>query len=214
MGQLPPSITIASGRCPHGAPAGGCPICNGGGGGGGSVRKGEMSWGECYSMGQAMQAAKQRAELNNVYFQMSQSRAADQKMMQNNLNPFTAVSANVAQNRFLAPVLNFANAIREPIQKMANAIANTFNNLANHIRENVKKFTENFSENMQKLLSSVLNQKEAIQKTITEAFNVVKKKFLDIVTGADGKMKKDKKGKNKENQQKKPQEDEEDSDVV
>lgn len=56
------------GTCPHGLPAGACPICNGmgGGGGGGSAKKadrpaGEMSWDQCYAVWQKMLQAKDLA---------------------------------------------------------------------------------------------------------------------------------------------------------
>lgn len=56
------------GKCPHGLPAGACPICSGmGGGGGSSARKGnkatgEMSWDECYAVWQQMLKAKEAAQ--------------------------------------------------------------------------------------------------------------------------------------------------------
>ena len=51
------------GTCPHGLPAGACPICSGMGGGGGSSRKttkaaGEMSWDECVAVGQMLKAQR------------------------------------------------------------------------------------------------------------------------------------------------------------
>ena len=54
---------IKPGMCPHGMPAGSCPICNGSRGGGVNkridVRKpGEMSWSECFAMGLRMRADK------------------------------------------------------------------------------------------------------------------------------------------------------------
>ena len=59
--------TIRIATCPHGASPGGCPICSGMGGGSGTKRNvGEMSWGECYSIGLMLKAARQNAELNKA----------------------------------------------------------------------------------------------------------------------------------------------------
>lgn len=68
-----PKIALTSGgTCPHGLPLGACPICSGAGGGGGSSKKaarpaGEMSWDECFAVGQMMKAqrlAQQKKDLS------------------------------------------------------------------------------------------------------------------------------------------------------
>ena len=49
------------GTCPHGLPMGACPICNGMGGGGSVKRDNkprEMTWNECYAIGQMLKAQK------------------------------------------------------------------------------------------------------------------------------------------------------------
>ena len=57
---------IKPGMCPHGMPAGACPICNGMSSASApkkdvNVRKaGEMTWSECFAMGLRMKADKQR----------------------------------------------------------------------------------------------------------------------------------------------------------
>ena len=53
--------TKPPGTCPHGLPVGACPICSGMGGGGAkkadsTAKPGEMSWNECYAIGQMMKA--------------------------------------------------------------------------------------------------------------------------------------------------------------
>jgi hypothetical protein len=52
------------GGCPHGAPRGACPACNGGGGGGGSAGKkaGLMTWNEAYGLWNALRVARIRNE--------------------------------------------------------------------------------------------------------------------------------------------------------
>lgn len=65
------------GTCPHGLPMGACPICNGGGGGGGSSKKydkangssGEMSWAECFAVGQMMKAQQLAQQKKDVAMQ-------------------------------------------------------------------------------------------------------------------------------------------------
>lgn len=64
------------GTCPHGLPFGACPICNGMGGGGGAAKKadfsakpGEMSWAECYAIGQMLKAQKLNAAMDKAEVQ-------------------------------------------------------------------------------------------------------------------------------------------------
>lgn len=48
------------GTCPHGLPQGACPICSGGGGSRkpDKLPQGEMSWDECFAVGQMLKAQK------------------------------------------------------------------------------------------------------------------------------------------------------------
>lgn len=97
------------GKCPHGLPAGACPICSGmGGGGGASTRKadkpsGEMSWDECYAVWQQMLRAKEAAQLKR--------NEALQAQMQPPVS-FTAKMDNVAQK-----FADFAQRLTTFIQK-------------------------------------------------------------------------------------------------
>lgn len=195
-----PPINITA-KCPHGSTPGGCPICNGGGGsGGGSVRKNQMSWDECYREGQAIRAAKQRAEMNNLYFQQSINNAIQQKNTEQAYNFKMIQQISNAVNRTVMPAMNVINNIKTPVVKLFSSITATASDIAKTIRENIKNFTEKFSENMQKVLSAVLNQTEALKKSVSEAFSKIKKKFIDMVTETDGKMNKNG-GKKKDNQQ-------------
>ena len=66
------------GSCPHGLPAGACPICSGMGGGGAkkadfSAKPGEMSWNECAAIGAFLRAQKAAHQAKEADFRCRKS---------------------------------------------------------------------------------------------------------------------------------------------
>jgi hypothetical protein len=176
-----------SGLCPHGMPFGACPICSGTGGGGGakkadfSAKPGEMSWGECYSIGQMMKAAQQEQALNRQIDQQALLQNAMlikfagliAEKLANITNFFTAAMAkpaailnNTAQvitNTLVKPVIQVANQVAE-------RLANNFNSL--------KEAVVNISD---KIAAIIGEQRNALEKFVAENFENAKKKILGLL---------------------------------
>ena len=151
------------GSCPHGLPAGACPICSGMGGGGAkkadfSAKPGEMSWNECAAIGaflRAQKAAHQAKEADfqrHVQalhkFQTTMANAAERasqfaQLVQNSLPPILAKPiAFVAQN-IIANTLTFIQNLPTTI---ANFVQNTIQNLAEKLSDITSKLTAVYGE--------------------------------------------------------------------
>lgn len=171
------------GTCPHGLPMGACPICNGMGGGGG-VRKDnkpkEMSWNECYAIGQMLKAqklAKQHtqqmftaqdaaARLNNLQTQINAMKMA----LLNSTLPKPLVKAfTVLADSILIPAAKAMQAVSEAVQKAANAVLKTLNEIK-----------QKFVEIADKLTAILGEAKAALQKKINEKFKDIKKKIFNL----------------------------------
>lgn len=172
-------------KCPHGLPAGACPSCTGGGGGGGSVKKGDMSWDECYSIGLALNAAKKNAELNR----QSQNQELLSQMMANKLSQKLNPIQNFIQARIILPVTNFLNKIAEnPVLKPLVTIASNLITQFNNIKEKLKQLMDNFPNIMDKLVAIFGEQEKNLKEFISQNLNKVKKKIFGLLEMIDGSM--------------------------
>ncbi len=173
------------GSCPHGLPAGACPICNGmSGGGGGSVRKqdskaNEMSWNECYAIGQMMKAQKlarqqtqdmQAQQIQNALFEKIANQLAQARTALMNAIPTSVVRVfNAVKTILLTPVSQLGQMLVNTVQTIASGIAK----IANAINEKLINITD-------KLAAMFGEMKNAIEKKISERLKDLKKKVFNL----------------------------------
>lgn len=177
------------GTCPHGLPAGACPICNGmGGGGGGAAKKadrpaGEMTWDQCYAVWQKMLQAKDLAA--------QKKHDAMQAQMQAPVN-FSAKIENAALKiAGLADKLaNFVqNAKQTPTimtktlalaAKIAIPVLNVLQNVANLAQKAVNFVQQKLADISDKLNAIFGELKNSIEKKISDKLKDFKKRFKSI----------------------------------
>lgn len=183
------------GTCPHGLPQGACPICSGMMSGGSSSRDvrrnaGEMTWNECYAMGQVLKAQREKT-LND--------KQAELQAMQNTLVLKNSI-------KFLTPIINFTsnflnsqplinkivtNIATQPAKlavKVLNELKNIVQNVLNTVTENINKLKEGLINITDKLAALYGEAKNALEKTIAENFKNVKKKFFGLLGMVDTEM--------------------------
>lgn len=177
------------GTCPHGLPAGACPICNGlGGGGGGSAKKvgrpaGEMTWDQCYAVWQKMLHAKDLAA--------QRKQDALQAQMQAPVN-FSARLENAAMK--IADLADrLANFVRNAKQtptiatktlalaaKIAIPVLNVLQNAANLAQKVVSFVQEKLVDISDKLNAIFGELKNSIEKKISDKLKDFKKRFKSL----------------------------------
>jgi len=181
------------GCCPHGLPMGACPICNGGGaGGGGSAKKmerpaGEMSWDECFAMGQQMKAQKLAQQQKDVAM-----------LAQANLPMNTAGRLeNIAQK--IATIVEKLSAIVQNAKTDHTLLSKTIALVANlalpvlNVIKNVAEIAQKVINNIQQKLVDISDKltamfgefKAAVEKKISDKFKDFKKKFKSIFSLAE-----------------------------
>ena len=183
------------GTCPHGLPAGACPICSGSGGGGGGSKKiqqnsGEMSWDECFAIGQMMKAQKlaqqKRDEApNNQAAQIPLnfgSRIADSaqrisefaQKFQNSTPAIIAKPVVFLLNKVLLPVLNIIKDIPQKIQQVLIKVGEVMDFGGEKLKDISDKLNAMFGE-----------LKNSVEKKISDKLKDFKKKFRSIFSLAD-----------------------------
>lgn len=178
------------GTCPHGLPLGACPICNGMGGGGGSVKKNskppEMSWNECYAIGQMMKAQKLARQQTQQMFA-----AQDLKAHLNNLltqiNAMKMAALTNLPTPLAKAVAVIADSVLTPMVRVLQTVANTIQNVMSTIAKTIDNIKQKIIDITDKLTAMIGEAKAAIQKKIDEKFKDIKKKIFNLfgLSGAD-----------------------------
>ena len=171
---------VRAGTCPHGLPPGACPICSGMGGGGGSRtverKPGELTWSQCFAIGQMMKArelAKEEA--------LAESLAQAQKNMAVATAQFAAQMRDLMIKFLPAPVTNALSTVRNNvimpavrfIQNTVAAIQTTLNNAFNAIKEKAAEIAD-------KLTAMFGELKAAVEKKISDKLRELKKKLFNL----------------------------------
>lgn len=196
--------------CPHGNPAGACPLCKGGGGGSSSIssdrntrrRAGEMTWNECYAMGLIL---KQRA-LEKDRLEQQNARLEANLFSQNINFVNLATRLNNALTMIFATVnANFVSLNRNVLQPMLNSLqtlANTAKNIlqnvasqAKHILQDIKQKIIDISD---KLAAIYGEMKNALAKNVSDAFKRFAKKAFGFLSIIDASLETDDDEKRKE----------------
>ena len=174
------------GSCPHGLPAGACPICSGMGGGGVkkadfSAKPGEMSWNECAAIGAFLKAQKAAQQAKNADFQAHVQA----------LHKFQNTMANAAQKaaQFAQMVQNSMPAIiAKPLAFVANNIVANGLNFVKDLPQNIANFVQNTIQNTMQKLADVAGKltmiygemKAAISEKLSKPIQKFKEKIKSI----------------------------------
>lgn len=176
------SISVNRGLCPHGLPFAACPICSGkggAGGAGGAVK--EMSWDECYSIGQRMKAEAQRTQDAKKYNVESLAVALQSNRTYQAIAQKIAMFAEFMQKNLISPVSNFVGRVvgfvTRPIVALANAIWNSpVMNAMKMVAANIQRGFANIAD---KLAAVIGEPMMAIAQTASEFWKKIKpKKFI------------------------------------
>lgn len=174
-----------AGTCPHGLPLGACPICNGMGGGGGATRahekpkSGEMSWEQCYAIGQMMKAQKLARSQASIQAEQALQAAQMQRAAQN-----LAALKNAVVNFIPAPVMNVFNNIKNfmltPVSTLGTKFAEMTQNIGAKLADLAQNVKDKFINITDKLAALFGETKAAIEKKISEKFKDLKKKAFNL----------------------------------
>lgn len=174
------------GTCPHGLPQGACPICSGmGGGGGGSAKKaekpsGEMSWDECFAVGQMMKA-QQLAQLQRKN-EAIQGQMISQYKMQINLGAIGQKMANLAERltNFVQKTQSTSSILSKTLAvgaKLAIPTLNVLKNTALLTQKAMDFVKEKVTDISDKLNAMFGELKNATEKKISDRLKDFKKKI-------------------------------------
>ena len=170
------------GTCPHGLPLGACPICNGMGGGGAkkadfSAKPGEMSWNQCAAIGaflKAQKMAKQVKEQDAMNF--AQRAQAFQTALMNSSQRIANIAQFISQNtpQIIAKPINFV------LNTIIGGIVRTIANIPMAISNVIQAVQQKIADISDKLTAIMGELKASIDKKISDAFKIVKKKIKSI----------------------------------
>lgn len=170
------------GTCPHGLPLGACPICNGMGGGGAkkadfSAKPGEMSWNQCAAIGaflKAQKMAKQVKEQDAMNF--AQRAQAFQTALMNSSQRIANIAQFISQNtpQIIAKPINFV------LNTIIGGIVRTIANIPMAISNVIQAIQQKIADISDKLTAIMGELKASIDKKISDAFKIVKKKIKSI----------------------------------
>ena len=169
---------------------GACLICNGMGGGG-SVKKDnkpkEMTWNECYAIGQMLKAQKE-ARLHTQQMFAAQTQQAHLNNLQTQINALKLAILNSSLPKPVAQALTAVlDTVITPMAKAVQTINNTIQNLTNNIAKAVDSFKQKIADITDKLTAMLGEAKAAIEKKISDKLKDVKKKIFSLfgIAGAD-----------------------------
>ena len=167
------------GTCPHGMPPGACPICSGMAGGNSTTKRdiprnvGEMTYNQCAAIGamlRAQKVVKQRAQLaQQNHLQSLADFAKNLASIQAKITEFTAKISNTMP-AIIAKPINFV--LNKGFAGVISFVGNVISIITN--------ISQKFVEISDKLSAIFGEAKSAIQKTVSDFWNKMKKKFKSI----------------------------------
>jgi hypothetical protein len=176
------AIKIAT--CPHGSSPGGCPICSGMGGGGASPKRntGEMSWGECYSIGLMLKAARQNAELNkanNENYLIQNALFSKQALaLAQSISGFKNF---ILQSTLVQTIVKTLNNVAVPIKQIVNLISNAGSLIAKTINNIKTEFIDITDK-----LAAIWGEKElSLRKFASDSIEKAKKRIFAFLGFVD-----------------------------
>lgn len=177
------------GTCPHGLPLGACPICNGMGGGGGVKKDNkpkEMSWNECYAIGQMLKAQKM-AHQHTQQMYAAQDLNAHLNKLQEQITAMKMAALTNLPRPIAKAIAVLADTILMPAVKVLQAAADGLKNAMTAITKAMDTIKQKIVDIADKLAAIYGEVKVAIQKKLDEKFKDIKKKIFNLfgLTGAD-----------------------------
>ena len=194
-----------TGGCPHGNPAGACPICLGMGGGGGSPVKhkptahelGLLTWADLLPVWYAMLAAKNRKEYEATHQKLLEMMKLAEKtrlyqVLNNFINTKIMPAVKFIDSKILTPaakaVVSAMKAINsftaELMTYMTNRIAGTIiaiNQKFNVFMEKLKNSLEMFKTVMERFISDLKEKEKDIKRNIAGYAKKIRESLLGII---------------------------------
>lgn len=186
VGVAPHVHNAKVGCCPHGLPAGACPICSGMAGGNSTTKRdtprnvGEMTYNQCAAIGamlRAQKAARQRAEANQQTF--LQAMVQFNKNLQNVHQRILELASNIQKSMpaiISAPVNFVLTQVAARIVNLAAGVTNVLTNVAQKLVDIADKLAAVYGE-----------LKAAVSKSLSNLMGNIKKKLKSMffIFGAD-----------------------------
>lgn len=179
VGAAPHIHNTKVGSCPHGLPAGACPICSGMAGGNSTTKRdtprnvGEMTYNQCAAIGamlRAQKAARQRAEANQQSF--IQSMVQFNKNLQNVHQRILELASNIQKSMpaiISAPVNFVLTQVVARIVNITSGIANIITNVAQKLVDIADKLAAVYGE-----------LKASVSKALSNLIGNIKKKLKSM----------------------------------
>lgn len=216
----PANTTRIAGGCPHGSPAGTCPICTGMGGGGGSSIKqkptpkelGLLTWADLLPVWYAMQAAKLRKENDQKLEKLMEMKTALEK------NSIYQTTIKFIDTKIMPLVKLLDSKVLTPLAKNANQVmqaVNTFftelktqiiqqlakagvviSQKLNELLDKLKQMPEIFKNAMAQFLSNIKEKEKALREFLLDMADKFKKRIFHLIEMVDASMEQ---GENKNN---------------
>jgi hypothetical protein len=207
---VPRKASLSS--CPHGNPAGSCPVCMGMSGGGGAVKHkptpkelGLLTWADLMPSWLAMQAAKHRKEFNAIIEKLLQgvkilenSRLfqAINNFIDSKLMPKLQPALNFIDSKVISTVQktfakltqlkdSFYNEIKSQILQQAAKTMALLNEQINLIQEKIKNSLQMLKSGFEMFISNMKEKEEAIKEFLNKIKKKLNKKLLYIIQQAD-----------------------------
>lgn len=186
VGAAPHIHNSKIGCCPHGLPAGACPICSGMAGGNSTTKRdtprnvGEMTYNQCAAIGamlRAQKAAQQRAQASQQGF--IQSMVQFQKNLESMHQRIIDLASNISKSM---PAI-----ISAPVNFVLTQVAARIINIMSAIPNVMANFAQKFVDIADKLAAVYGELKAALTKSLSNLMGSIKKKLKSIffVFGAD-----------------------------
>ncbi len=186
VGVAPHVHNAKVGCCPHGLPAGACPICSGMAGGNSTTKRdtprnvGEMTYNQCAAIGamlRAQKAARQRAEANQQTF--LQAMVQFNKNLQNVHQRILEFASNIQKSMpaiISAPVNFVLTQVAARIVNLAAGVTNVLTNVAQKLVDIADKLAAVYGE-----------LRAAVSKSLSNLMGNIKKKLKSMffIFGAD-----------------------------
>jgi len=189
-------------RCPHGAPAGACPICAGKSGGGGGLedlKKTGMSWNEAYYAWSRIQIAKllasqsiensnlEAAKASRQLIELLNSIGVLQKLhafrteLQQYMAAFAQNMANIqtALLKVFTPVKTVVKTIIQTVNNTFMQLIGAVNKLAAIMGEQIRNINEQIRANIEKILRRLMALD--VLSRLLKVFNDIKQEFSELM---------------------------------
>ena len=180
VGVAPHVHNAKVGCCPHGLPAGACPICSGMAGGNSTTKRdtprnvGEMTYNQCAAIGamlRAQKAARQRAEANQQTF--IQAMVQFNKNLQNVHQRILELASNIQKSMpaiISAPVNFVLTQVVARIVNITSGMANIIANVAQKLVDIADKLAAVYGELKASVLKALANLAGNIKKKLKSMF--------------------------------------------